>query len=758
MSEPAELTPEQSADHLGSIRTLATSTLLSRISALRQAGISFDGLRDMYAVLGYKRELTTQDYRERYARGGVTKRIVEALPKATWRGDVEIVEDEDPDKITTFEQAWIDLEKRLKVKTTLLRADILAGLSTYAIILIGAPGELNTELPKGLPEKLIYFTPFSGGGGPVAGNRSQTVSLDADATIEQFDEDPASPRFGLPLTYKIRRVDFKTPTFQQPVHWSRVIHVAEGCLDDEVYGQPTLESVWNLLDDLDKVTGGGAEAFWLRANQGLQLDVDKDTDLSAAAKTDLQRQADEYAHQMRRMLRTRGVTATPLGSDVANFSNPADAILTQIAGAKGIPKRILTGSEMGELASSQDRDNWRDQVNGRQTGYAEPNILRRLVDRLIDYGYLPQPVKGADGYAVRWAPMQVLTEQEKAAGAQQWASTNQTAGTAVFTEEEIRDHWYGMAPLTPEQKQQAVEDKQAGAPPQPELAPAESRLPRAAQGHKLSSAQVQLPKALAAKLLAFGKTIPDDDLAADGREEDVHVTVKYGLHTQDVADVRKAVAGFVGPVELALGKMAVFKGEGHDVLYVSVDSGDLRKLNAKIAGALEVTDTHEGYRPHATIAYLKLGLGKKYAGDARFEGLQAEVTVLTFSPAEGADEVIDLSLRAAGESETLVLLDQAIASGNHEVADRILAEHQGLPEALASVEAAIRANDAATLERMTGVRAPAMMEAVAQEPQTIVVNSTPPSPLRLASSRKKIEYDSQGRIVAIVREPIEATS
>ena len=94
---------------------------------------------------------------------------------------------------------------------------------------------------------------------------------------------------------------------------------------------------------------------------------------------------------------------------MANFSNPADAILTQIAGSKAIPKRILTGSEMGELASSQDRDNWKDQINGRQTGYAGPYIVRPLVDRLIKYGYLPTPKKGPREYEVRCPQIQVLT-------------------------------------------------------------------------------------------------------------------------------------------------------------------------------------------------------------------------------------------------------------------------------------------------------------------------------------------------------------
>jgi len=424
----------------------AASILLERLQFMRQAGISFKGARDLYEVLGYDRVITTRQYRDRYARGGIAGRVVDALPNATWRGDMELIEDDDPKVSTPFEQAWCDLNTKHQVISKFLRVDKLAGLSTYAVLLIGAPGDLSTEMPRG--KELLYLVPFLGGGGPGGDSNSRALAIDADCTIQEFDTDTQSVRFGLPKTYQLKRTDLSSPAFQRPVHWTRIVHVAENCLSDEVYGQPALERVWNLLDDLDKVTGGGAEAFWLRANQGLHLDIDKDMSLpdTKDAIEKLKEQAEDYRHHLTRWLRTRGVSVDVLGSDVANFSNPADAILTQIAGAKSIPKRILTGSEMGELASSQDRDNWKDQVNGRQTSYAGPYIVRQLVDRLVAYGYLPTPSKGPLAYEVRWPHIQTLTEQEKADGATKWAAVNSTAKMTVFTAEEIRDKWYSMAP------------------------------------------------------------------------------------------------------------------------------------------------------------------------------------------------------------------------------------------------------------------------------------------------------------------------
>lgn len=431
------------------LRTLS-SVLFDRARFMRQAGVTFNGKRDSYDILGYPRVLSYLDFRARYMRGGLAKRLVEAFPKATWRGGVNLYEDEDPENETEFEKAWQELEKRLKIWTTLQRADILAGLSTYSVILIGAgDADLSLELPRGKgPESLLYLSPFSGGGGPWGGDRMRPLALDADTTIMAFDMDPGSSRYGLPLSYQLKRTSIDSPVFARPVHWSRIVHVAEGCLNDEIYGLPTLESVWNLLDDLDKVTGGGAEAFWLRANQGLHIDVDKDMQLDKTkdAVDSLKDQAEDYANGIQRWIRTRGTTVTPLGSNVADFKGPTDAIISQIAGAKGIPKRILVGSEMGQLASGQDADNWDTQVMDRRSSYAGPFIVRQLVDRLIEYKYLPQPKE----YDIEWPVVQNLTETEKASLAKAMADVNRTAGFTVFTGDEMREKCFGLEPAEDE--------------------------------------------------------------------------------------------------------------------------------------------------------------------------------------------------------------------------------------------------------------------------------------------------------------------
>jgi hypothetical protein len=428
------------------LRTLS-SMLMDRYAFAKLHGLSFGGARDLYAALGYDRILSNQSYRERFKRDGIANRIVKTFPKATWRGGVECIEDEDPTTDTQFEKDCDELNKKVKLWARLQQVDILAQLGKYAVLLIGAGDDLSAELPKGRPGGVLYLTPFA----------------EDDAKIQEYVTDATDSRFGLPKTYTLKRIDIASPQFTKPVHFSRIIHVADGLLDDDINGEPCLESINNLLDDLAKVSGGGAEAFFQRANQGMQLNLDKDATLSTEAQDKLKAEVEEYRHNVSRVLKTKGMEVNMLGSDVANFSNPIDGIITLIAGAKGIPKRILTGSEQGELASSQDRSTWAETIKDRRTSYAEPCIVRPLIDRLIEYGYLTQPKE----YNVRWPEMENLTQQERATMAKALADVNASQGSIVVTSDEIRDWALAKEPLTDEQKA-------AAEPPQPEVVPGAS--------------------------------------------------------------------------------------------------------------------------------------------------------------------------------------------------------------------------------------------------------------------------------------------
>ena len=415
------------------LRTLGeiATNFVNRARFSNVAGITYGGKRDLYQALGYARLLFPEDYRARYKRNGVAARIVEAKPQDTFRGGGELVESPDPQDITPFEKAWYALNDRLKVWSMFQKGDILAGLGRYSILVIGAPGPLDTPLTKCAPEDFKFLTAYA----------------EDDAKILEFDNNDTSERFGLPVFYMLNRTTSKAPSANntgnvvgKKIHFSRVIHIAE-TLEDRTYGIPRLERVWNLLDDLEKVTGGGAEAFWRRADAGMQISLDPTIDLPADEIVKMQQETDAYIHGLKRVIRTRGVEMKQLGSDVANLAPSAEGIISQLSAATGIPQRILMGSEQAKLAAIQDRTNWDERIESRRAEYAEPYIVRPFIQRMMDLGVLPK----IEEYTVAWSQIRTMDDGEKADLGNRWADINQKTGVDVVTADEIRVQCLGLS-------------------------------------------------------------------------------------------------------------------------------------------------------------------------------------------------------------------------------------------------------------------------------------------------------------------------
>ena len=159
---------------------------------------------------------------------------------------------------------------------------------------------------------------------------------------------------------------------------------------------------------------------------------------------------------------------------------------------------------------------------------------------------------------------------------------------------------------------------------------------------KFCSTQINLTGFPAIHVLGLGYEIPDEDLAKDGREAVAHVTVRYGLHDDDPEKAMKIISGF-GPVKLTLGKVGFFpagKDKDYDVVKIDVKSPDLIRLNRAL-GKLENTQTFS-YHPHSTIAYVKKGLGKKYADKFKTADLEVTADTIFFSDKERNQTTISL--------------------------------------------------------------------------------------------------------------------
>lgn len=195
-------------------------------------------------------------------------------------------------------------------------------------------------------------------------------------------------------------------------------------------------------------------------------------------------------------------------------------------------------------------------------------------------------------------------------------------------------------------------DARFEATPQAQVDDPYADLPEAEQKTRdYSSTQVNLPQDIGDKVRAFAALIPDADLAENGRENEPHITVKYGLHGEDPDEIRRVLAD-EPPITVTLGKTSIFpngESDNGDVVKIDVDSPDLHRLNKKIAAALPVTDTHPEYKPHVTIAYVKPGEGKKFAGSDALAGQSITLDHIVFSSKDGTMTEIPLSGQAKRE-------------------------------------------------------------------------------------------------------------
>lgn len=375
------------------------SHLLERQQLAQRAGFQFGEERDIFQAAGYKEDPSFADYWSRYQRQDIAGRIVDMPAQTTWRNEPTVVE---PDTETSeFVETWESLATRLRIHHRFERVDRMAGIGEFAVLLIGVAGDVPEDQPLpdlDSPEDVIFTSEFK----------------QSDVQIKSFVEDRSDPRFGKPERYEIDfggGVDGFSGVGADEVHWTRVIHVAEDPLDDEVHGRPRLERVLNRLFDLQKIAAAVGEGTWQEAKPKLKATAEEGASLSDDDMEALDDDLLEFYHGLRNHWLAEGVDLEKLGGSVPSVEKNADLIMTLIAAASGIPKRILFGSERGELASTQDQQNWFGTISERQERFAEPVVLRPFIDRLIEVGALPAP---SNGYEVRWPELFEESEQSKA--------------------------------------------------------------------------------------------------------------------------------------------------------------------------------------------------------------------------------------------------------------------------------------------------------------------------------------------------------
>jgi len=382
------------------------SEMVQRVAVADAMGDSWGHLdqRDYFDTLGYPRdaELTINDYWAMFKRGGIAETIITAVSGATW-SDVPDVTDHDgeDDETTDFEDDVASLFEDTGALWALERADTLQRIGKFGVLYIGfddgfdsMSDPVDASALTGDPsEDILHYQPFS------------------QKQIEDFErnEDPNDERFGKPETYDL---DFGDEGLGvEEVHHTRVVHLAEGALEDEVVGYSAYRPIFNhLIDLLYKVVGGSAEMYWRSADRKLVANQTEGGQMPDEDK--VVKQIDELVNNLRNVAWTSQVEVESIDGDSPDPTGLKDAILELISGNLRIPKRKLLGTERGDLASSQDEAAFVQMIEERRQKFAEPQILRDFLGLHIEHGVVATPIENS--YDVDWPDNFELTELEEA--------------------------------------------------------------------------------------------------------------------------------------------------------------------------------------------------------------------------------------------------------------------------------------------------------------------------------------------------------
>lgn len=245
------------------------------------------------------------------------------------------------------------------------------------------------------------------------------LAVFAEDRIVDLDtnSDMTSPRFRLPeffdiITQEVEEAEHDSDFDSDKIHWTRAIHVPEGTLEDDLEGTPALKPVFHELLNIDKIKAASGEGFWRAGYQGLHVQPPRDARGEPMEFDDPEAVHDEISEFLNNFDRELA-TPAEINSIESNVGNPMphlEANYQSISAATDIPKSILTGEDRADTANSQDIRQWHQKIGQRRNSYAEPVILKPLIQRLIDSGILPEPE--GEGFTVEWPALDEMSEQE----------------------------------------------------------------------------------------------------------------------------------------------------------------------------------------------------------------------------------------------------------------------------------------------------------------------------------------------------------
>ena len=305
-------------------------------------------------ALGYPAQVSPRELRERYRRNGVARALVDARPDETWAGE---------HSLTRGDAEASDLDeifRRHRLEWACFRADLAAEITGLGAILL--PGE-SLALPPTAMELERWGLSVYG----------------LDQIVPEIE-------YGEITSWTLResrQEDQRGGAETVRIAPERVVPIADTRYSDSgVYGIPRLLTAWNLLLDLEKVVGGGADAYWRNSYSLKQMDIVTPGEAAPPMPAEVEAVKDalrDIDAGTNRTLVTSGGTFTLHAPTVAAFSGESAHILSLLAAAFRVPLTVLTGEALVAHSASTSLTSWHNRIAERRRAYVAPDIVAPVV-------------------------------------------------------------------------------------------------------------------------------------------------------------------------------------------------------------------------------------------------------------------------------------------------------------------------------------------------------------------------------------------
>lgn len=394
-------------------------TMISRAALIRALGGDLPEL-DIETECRYTKDPDIDDYYYYWRRVGVANRVISIFPEACWQMEPEMYETENLDKETEFEQAWEKMNDELNILTHLQTADESSGIGQFGILLYGFNDRnaANPDQPvPGIRADGTRDTRFSAVELKYVRSFSQK-----HVKVTKVENNPSSPRNGLPLEYTITFADTESVADQSEqvdkkevvVHWTRVLHLAENPVDSMFFAAPKLEKVFDECFNVRKILGASGQGYWQGGFPGISIETHPGVENPQLDVKATRQEAEKFMDRHQRFFLSEGLHLNPMPAEIADPKAHYETHLRDICITINVPMRQFMGSEEAKLASSQDQRTWNNRVMRRNRRYVTPSIIKAFLNRMFLVGALPKPKT----LIIKWPDLNAPTDNDRATTAQ----------------------------------------------------------------------------------------------------------------------------------------------------------------------------------------------------------------------------------------------------------------------------------------------------------------------------------------------------